>query len=69
MRPLPQVGVLKVGALDVGFRPFTSPGEAGSSLPIVRDYAWGQVYDKIVSQPFLPILMWVIRVFPLVLNV
>lgn len=60
--PVSEVEVLKVGALDVRFKPFTFQGEDGSlsSLPIVCHHAGGGVYHKIIlSQPLLLILMWV----------
>lgn len=53
--------VLTVGVLDVGPKPFASLGEAGgwerglSSLHSARS----EIYGKNVSQPLLPISMWV----------
>ena len=35
--PIPQVEVLKVGTLDVGFKPFSPQGEAGS-CEFLHDY-------------------------------
>ena len=58
---IPQVEVLKVKALDVGSKPFTPQGEAGSwefpsnSMVLRQD----GVYGETVSQPVLPISMWV----------
>ena len=50
--------VLKIEVLDV-FKSFASQGEVGSSLPITFAMLGGMVYCKSVSQPLLPILMWV----------
>ena len=62
----PQVGVLKVGVLDVGFKPFAPQGKAGSgsSLLIIWHLAWVVVYRESVSQSFLPISMWVFSHLP-----
>ena len=53
--PIPQVGVLKVGVLNVGSKPSTPQGEGGS-LEFVPDcvmLSQGGAYG--VFQPFLPI--------------
>ena len=55
----PQAEVLKVGAPNMGFKPFTPQGEAGSweHPPDCMFCARAGVYDDSVSQLSLPILM------------
>ena len=59
------MGVLKIGALDVGSKSFTPQGEAGSwECPQDRIRCTrGEVYGGSVSQPFLPnsMLVYVIH--------
>ena len=65
--PVLWVAGLKVGALYVWSKPFAPQGETqGWFPPIVCHCAQGVVYDNNVSQPFLPILMWM---FSLLSNV
>lgn len=58
--PITQMGVLKLGMLDVGSEAFTSQREAWNwefhADSVVLCQGWG-------LWPFLPVSMWVIRVF------
>lgn len=53
--------VLKVGVLDIGSKPFTSQGEAGGGefSSNCASSCRGGVYSKTVSQPLLPVSVWV----------
>lgn len=55
-----QVHILKVEVSDVDFELFTTQEEALglSSLLIVGCHTCGRVYGEIVSQLFLPTLIW-----------
>lgn len=55
------MGALKVGTPDMWPKPFTPEGEvgAGSFLLIGWCCARSGVYGRSVTQPFLPIQMWV----------
>lgn len=60
MFSLSYVQILKVGVPDLGYKTFAPRGEAPGFefLTSVSDNAGDGVYGKIVSQPFLPALMW-----------
>lgn len=64
--PIPQVGVLKVEVLDVESKPFTSQRDSGSwRFPpncVALCRAWGSWQS--VSQPLLPVSLWLFSHLP-----
>lgn len=57
-----QVHVLKVVVPDVGFKPFTPQGETRGCEFLIkfRLPQWGWGLREIVSQPLLPVSVWVL---------